>query len=287
MQKSIVVWSEGTRLAGDLWQPDDLSAGERRPALLLCHGWGGLKEHLNATYAPFFCKAGFVVMTFDYRGWGESDSKLVMLDEQPIPDEEGVVTVRARAIREVVDPFDQFLDITNCLDYLQGEPAVDADRIGLWGSSYGGGHVSTMAARDSRVKAIVAQVSSQGGGEAAGTAELAQMRATARARGEAEPIPQGSDGVPGLAGTPDIPKMSRYRPLATAGQIRVPTLVIDAEHEELMDRMQNGHALYEIVRQNAPAEYAVFPCKHYEIYDVHYREAAKLARDFLVRHLEP
>ena len=285
MQESIVVWSEGTRLAGELWQPDDLKPGERRPAVLLCHGWGGLKEHLNATYAPWFCKAGLIVMTFDYRGWGESESKLVMLEKQAVPDEQGVVAVRARAIREVVDPFDQILDITNCLDYLVGEPAVDVDRIGLWGSSYGGGHVSTMAARDSRVKAIVAQVSAQQGDASPAARAIAQERATARARGDAEPIPQGTDGVPGLAGTPDFPKMARYRPLDRADRIRVPTLVIDAEHEELMDRMQNGHALYEIVRKNAPAEYELFPCKHYEIYDKHYRPASSLARDFLVRHL--
>ncbi len=284
-EESIVIWSEGTRLAGELWQPDDLKPGERRPAVLLCHGWGGLKEHLNATYAPWFCKAGLIVMTFDYRGWGESESKLVMLEKQAVPDEQGVVAVRARAIREVVDRFDQILDITNCLDYLVGEPAVDVDRIGLWGSSYGGGHVSTMAARDSRVKAIVAQVSAQQGDASPAARAIAQERATARARGDAEPIPQGTDGVPGLAGTPDFPKMARYRPLDTADRIRVPTLVIDAEHEELMDRMQNGHALYEIVRKNAPAEYELFPCKHYEIYDKHYRPASSLARDFLVRHL--
>ncbi len=57
-----------------------------------------MKEHLNATYAPWFCKAGLIVMTFDYRGWGESESELVMLEEQPVPDEHGTVTVRARAI---------------------------------------------------------------------------------------------------------------------------------------------------------------------------------------------
>ena len=136
------------------------------------------------------------------------------------------------------------------------------------------------------MKAIVLQVSSQGGGDATPAArEIAQERATARARGDAEPIPQGTDGVSGLAGTPDLPKMARYRPLDTADRIRVPTLVIDAEHEELMDRLQNGHVLYEIVRKHALAEYRVFPCTHYEIYDKHYREASSLARDFLVRQL--
>ncbi len=285
MRESITIWSEGTRLAGDLWLPEDLKPGERRAAVLLCHGWGGLKEHLSATYAPWFSKAGLIAMTFDYRGWGESDSKLVMLERQPAPDENGEVTVRARAIREVVDPFDQVADIANCLDYLVGEPAVDVEHIGLWGSSYGGGHVVFTGARDPRIKAIVAQVSSQGGDSSPAALAAAQERATGKARGDLEPIPQKADAVPGLAGTPDLAKMVHYSPRSTADRIRVPTLVIDAEREELMDRMQHGHAVYEIIRKNAPAEYKTYPCAHYEIYDKYYREASTLARDFLVKHL--
>src|SRR5262249_26505679 len=42
--------------------------------------------------------------------------------------------------------------------YLQGEPGVDPDRIGIWGSSFAGGNVIVVAALDSRVKAIVGQV---------------------------------------------------------------------------------------------------------------------------------
>jgi hypothetical protein len=62
--------------------------------------------------------------------------------------------------------------------------------------------------------------------------------------------------------------------------------VIDAEEEELFDRMQNGHAVYEIVRCNAPARYATFPCKHYAIYDEFYRAASNLARDWFTLHLQ-
>lgn len=284
MHQPITIWSEGTRLAGDLWMPDGIGAGEKLPAILLCHGWGGLKQHLNSTYAPWWAKAGFVVMTFDYRGWGESGAKLIPLGEIPPADANGELTVRARVVREVVDPFDQIRDIANCLDFLEGEPHVDSERIGLWGSSYGGGHVSFMAAHDPRIKAIVAQVGAQQPGAA--TIPAGRARAIARARGESSPIPAAEDGVPGLAGTPDLAKMIRYRPLATADKIRVPTLVIDAEQEELFDRMQNGHALYEIVSKNAPARYATFPCKHYAIYDQYYRDASNLARDWFIAHLK-
>src|SRR5512137_3018454 len=118
MRRPVTIWSEGTRLAGDLWLPDAVAAGEKLPAIVLCHGWGGLKEHLNSTYAPWFSKAGFVVLTFDYRGWGDSEARLVPLGAVPQPDRNGEVTIRARAVRAVVDPYDQVRDIANCLDFL-------------------------------------------------------------------------------------------------------------------------------------------------------------------------
>lgn len=284
MRRSINIWSEGTRLAGDLWTPDDVGAGDQLPAILLCHGWGGRKEHLNATYAPWFSRAGFAVLAFDYRGWGESDGKLVPAGAVPPLDQNGEVTLRAKAVREVVDPFDQIRDIANCLDFLQGEPQVDEERIGLWGTSYGGGHVAFMAAHDSRVRAIVAQVSAQQPPMV--RAPVARARAVARARGEIGPIPPAEDVVAGLGGVPDLAKMARYSPIATADKIRVPALVIDAEQEELMDRMQNGHALNEIVAKNAPARYTSFPCKHYAIYDQYYHQASKEARDWFSEHLK-
>jgi dienelactone hydrolase len=292
MRKPVTIWSEGTRLAGDLWTPD-AAASEKLPAILLCHGWGGLKEHLNATYAPWFSKAGFVVLTFDYRGWGESAAKLIPIGEVTTPDSpgspssndsNGELTIRARAVREVVDPFDQIRDIANCLDFLEGEPPVDTERIGLWGSSYGGGHVVFTAAHDARIKAVVAQVGAQQ--PAAASIALGRARAIARARGAIGPIPPAEDGVPGLAGTPDLAKMAHYCPLATADKIRVPTLVIDAEQEELFDRKQNGYLLNQIVSKNATSRYVTFPCKHYAIYDTYYRDASNLARDWFITHLK-
>lgn len=284
MRNPVTIWSEGTRLAGDLWTPDNIAAGEKLPGILLCHGWGGLKQHLTSTYAPWFSKAGFIVLTFDYRGWGESEAKFVPIGEVARPDSDGEVTMRARAVREVVDPFDQISDIANCLAFLEGEAQVDSERIGLWGSSYGGGHVAFMAAHDPRVKAVVSQVGAQQPVQM--TIASGRARATARARGEIGPIPPLEDGVAGLAGTPDLAKMACYRPIDTADKIRVPTLVIDAEQEELFDRMQNGHLLSEIVSKNAPTRYITFPCKHYEIYDRYYRDASNLARDWFITYLK-
>jgi dipeptidyl aminopeptidase/acylaminoacyl peptidase len=61
--RPVNIWSDGTRLSGDLFYPKGLKAGERLPAIILCHGWSGLRAHLNKDYAPVFAEAGYVVLT--------------------------------------------------------------------------------------------------------------------------------------------------------------------------------------------------------------------------------
>jgi dienelactone hydrolase len=284
-RRAITIWSDGTRMAADLWLPPGFDDSVRHPAILLTHGWGGERRHLNNSYAPKFARAGFVVLTFDYRGWADSDSRLVIIGDLPQPDDTGEVTVRARAIREVVDPYDQVRDITSALDYLVGEPGVDVERIGIWGTSYSGGHVIYIGARDKRVAAIVSQVGYQGVGWTPQRQRFANQRAIDKARGVIDPIPQGIDVVPNLRGTPDLGKMADYRPIELARDVRVPTLVIDVTEEELFDRMKNGHAVYEIVKNNAQAEYRTFPGKHYGIYNQYYPAASSLALDWFRRYL--
>ena len=129
-----------------MFRPRDVEADTRLPVIVLCHGWGGKKAHLNQAIAPRFAAAGFVVLAFDYRGWGESDSRLVVTGEMPEPDENGRVTVEALAVRELVDPLDQQEDIDAAITFMEGEPYADPSRIGIWGSSFGGGHVIWRAA---------------------------------------------------------------------------------------------------------------------------------------------
>ena len=85
VSRHVDIWSEGTRMSGDLWVPAGAEPSARLPAILLTHGWGGVRSHLNSTYAPKFAAAGFIVLAFDYRGWGDSDSRLVISGVQPTP----------------------------------------------------------------------------------------------------------------------------------------------------------------------------------------------------------
>ena len=161
LQREITLWSNGTRLSGVLLYPRDRKEGEKLPAIMLCNGWGGTKAFLmRSGIAPRFAAAGYVVINYDYRNWGDSDSRLVVRGEMPKPEKDGYVTVKAQAIREVVNPFDQQEDIDAALSYVYGEPMVDKGRIGIWGTSLGGGHVIYRAAHDSRIACVVAQVGS-------------------------------------------------------------------------------------------------------------------------------
>jgi uncharacterized protein len=107
-----------------------------RPAITMAHGYAGIREHGLDRFARVFAEAGFVVLVHDHRGFGASDG-------QP---------------RFDVDPWQQIADWRYAISYLESHPAVDAGRIGLWGTSYAGGHALVLGATDRRLKAVVAQV---------------------------------------------------------------------------------------------------------------------------------
>jgi dipeptidyl aminopeptidase/acylaminoacyl peptidase len=285
--RSVVIWSEGTRMAGDLYFPEGVQEGDKLPAIVTCNGWGGTKAGSSGRIAARLAAAGYVTLAFDYRGWGESDGKLVVRGEMPEPDENGEVTVRAQVIREVVDPLDEGLDILNAIDFIEGEPMVDRKRIGIWGTSFGGGLVVWTATRDERVKCVVAQVASMGGLPPL-YRQAARQRAIDQSRGVIDPIPQGIDSPPGLRGTAHAAKMLYYDARAVADQVNVPLLVIDAENEELMDRRENGLAVYEIVKgRGVPAKYHVAEgITHYQIYREKFDEAAEAAIEWYDEHLK-
>lgn len=289
MKASVTIWSEGTRLAADLFVPDELAQGERRAAIVLCHGWAGPKSHLSNTYAPHFCAAGFVCVTFDYRGWYESDARLVTLEAQPAVEEDGTVTMRAKPVREVVDPLDQNRDIHNVLAWLYEHEAVDPARVGLWGSSYGGGHVIHVGGTDPRIKAIVSQV--PGMGQAPDDAgfshppDQSQAIAAQMARGEVDVVPRPPGTPDSLKGAADSRSMWRYLPRVQARNICAPTLIIDQEQEEYGGRENSGLAAKENIPAQTIVDYQVLPGTHYDIYSTNFETSAKLATDWFKRYL--
>ncbi len=135
MKRAIEFHSEGFKLVGDIYVPDGLPSGEQRAAVLLCHGYTGVKDLYLPDNAKTLNDAGYVVMTFDYKGWGESEGT-----------------------RSRLAPYSRVADVQAAMTYLGMQPEADADRIGLYGTSYGGATVSWTGAVDQRAKCIVSVV---------------------------------------------------------------------------------------------------------------------------------
>jgi dipeptidyl aminopeptidase/acylaminoacyl peptidase len=128
-------YSEGARLAGVLRSPDD-STG-RRPAIVQGPGWLGLKDaKLYLPYHEALTAAGFHLLIFDYRGFGDSEGD-----------------------RGLLSPALQLEDLVNAVTYLTTRDDVDADNLAVFGSGgTGGGNAVLLAATDRRIRAAVAQV---------------------------------------------------------------------------------------------------------------------------------
>ncbi|MCE7002529.1 alpha/beta hydrolase [Kibdelosporangium philippinense] len=124
--------AEGAVLSAWLYIPDN--ATKPLPTVTMCIGFAGIKDALLPEFATAFTEAGFVTILHDHRGFGASTG-------EP---------------RYDVNPWQQIADWRRVISYLESRPEVDADRIGLWGTSYSGGHALVLGATDRRLKAVVA-----------------------------------------------------------------------------------------------------------------------------------
>jgi fermentation-respiration switch protein FrsA (DUF1100 family) len=136
VREDVRIASQGLKMGGWLYVPSGLKDGEKRPTIVMAHGWSAVKEMYLDDYAAKFAGAGFVVVVFDYRTFGDSEG----------------------APRSHIDPAMQLEDYKNAITWATLQPMVDGNRIGIWGSSYSGGHVLHVAAFDRRVKCVVSQV---------------------------------------------------------------------------------------------------------------------------------
>ena len=131
----ITFYSEGFKLVGDLYTPDDLRPSERRAGIVLCHGYTGVKDLYLPDNARVLVEAGYVVLAFDYKGWGESEGPPSRLA-----------------------PYSRVADVQAALTFLGAQDAVDEARLGIYGTSYGGATVVWTGAVDSRIRCIVSVV---------------------------------------------------------------------------------------------------------------------------------
>lgn len=135
VKEPISFYSEGQKLDGDLYLPDDLGQTDIRAGVVLCHGYTGVKDLYLPDNARVLCDAGYAVLTFDYKGWGKSEGA-----------------------RDRLAPHSRVADVQAAMTFLSAQPQVDANSIGLYGTSYGGATVVWTAAIDERVRCVVSVV---------------------------------------------------------------------------------------------------------------------------------
>ncbi|MBT2539013.1 alpha/beta hydrolase [Arthrobacter sp. ISL-69] len=282
----VTVWSNGIALDADVYRPTTIEPDAALPAVVLGHGWGGSKLTAER-YAALFASAGMITLTFTQSSWFGSGSPLQLVGEAPGLEDGNEALTRVRFIRDLVDPSAWIANLRAALDYIEGEPNVDPARIGLWGTSFGGGFAVHLAANDDRVKALVAQVPAIAPLRGP-IAELARKRAIDTARGDADAIPQGVDLWPNMAGTPYLATMAHYDALSQVDRLTIPTLIIDAGDEEMFPIADNGARAAEIIK-NTPdgvVDYQVIPgITHYGIYFEGYEPGSRAALDWWGRYL--
>ena len=135
MRKDIEFKTEnGVTLRGWHYVPDGRQG--KAPTIVMAHGFSAVKEMYLDRFAEAFAAAGLACVVFDNRNFGASDG-------EP---------------RQEIDPWQQVRDYRDAITYAETLEETDPTRIGVWGSSYSGGHVLVVGAIDRRVKCVVAQV---------------------------------------------------------------------------------------------------------------------------------
>lgn len=118
----------------DAWLYEPTGAGPH-PCVVMGHGFGGIRVAGLDRFADRFTAAGLAVLVFDYRYFGTSQG-------EP---------------RGLIDIKDQLADWRAAIAFARGLSGIDSERVALWGTSFSGGHVLTLAAADPRIAAAVIQ----------------------------------------------------------------------------------------------------------------------------------
>jgi uncharacterized protein len=264
----------------------------------MAHGFSAVKEMYLDSFAEVFAAGGLNVLVFDNRCFGASDG-------QP---------------RQEIDPWAQVRDYRHAITYASTLPEVDPARIGIWGSSYSGGHVMVVAAIDRRVKAVVCQVplvSGHANLRALVRADfIAGFRAQfdadrlARFRGEPPamvPVVDKDPLAPSALPTPDswewftqtagsrapawrnevtlrsVEMFTEYEPGTYLPYISpTPFLLLVAEGDHLVPS-ELAIAAFDTAHQ--PKELIIMPGGHFDAYTKGFEASSGRARDWFTRHL--
>jgi dienelactone hydrolase len=296
MRTDITFRSGDEWCAGWLYRPEGFEGP--RPMMVMAHGFSGTKELRLPAYAERFCAAGIGVLLFDYRHFGASGG-------EP---------------RELLDISRQHADFHSALAYARDLDWVDPERVGLFGSSFSGGHVLAVGAADGRVAAIISQCPFTDGLatlpalglETIMRAAVAGLRDQARALRGGEPFYIPAVALPGSLGiitkeevrsdwtaileqSVDVQwvnrvaarvalRMGLYRPGLKAAKLPCPALFSIADKDSVVPAGRTA----KLAARGPRNEIKHYPVRHFEIYvGEEWERAVADQTEFLVRTLKP
>jgi fermentation-respiration switch protein FrsA (DUF1100 family) len=296
MREDVEFQAEDVTLRGWLYSPE--GANGPAPAVVMAHGFSAVKEMYLDRFAEVFAEAGLAALVFDNRNFGASDG-------EP---------------RQEIDPWAQVRDYRHAITYAGTRAEVDAGRIGVWGSSYSGGHVLVVGAIDRRVKCVVCQVPLVSGHAnfralvradfIAAFREQFDADREARFRGDPPamvPVVDEDPLAPSALPTPDswtwftethetrapswrnevtlrsVEMFTEYEPGTYLPWISpTPLLMLVAERDHLTPA-ELAIAAYE--RAGEPKRLVILPSAHFDAYVDGFDEASGAARDWFSEHL--
>jgi fermentation-respiration switch protein FrsA (DUF1100 family) len=290
--------AEGVTLRGWFYTADGSSGAA--PTVVMAHGFSAVKEMYLDHYAETFAAAGLNALVFDNRNFGASDG-------EP---------------RQEIDPWDQVRDYRHAITYAGTLPEVDANRIGIWGSSYSGGHVLVVAALDRRVKAVVSQVPLVSGHNNFRALVRADFIDGFREQFNADRVARYQGAEPGMVPvidedplapsalpTPDsytwftethelrapswrnevtlrsVEMFTEYEPISYVPYISPTPLLMLTAQNDVLTPTELAIAAYEQARE--PKKLRLLPGGHFDAYVKGFEASSGAARDWFVEHLVP
>jgi uncharacterized protein len=266
--------SHGARLTGRLYH----RGGQGLPGILVTGSWMTVKEQMPAGYAPLLAEAGFAALTFDFRGFGESEG-------EP---------------REVESPARKAEDLRAAARFLASHARVDRTKVGALAICASAGYAALAARGESDIRSIAmvapwlhdqAIVRAMYGGEA-GVAERLERGRAARARfeqtGQVDYVKAASNTDPSAAmywegdaldyylnprrgAVPQWgnrfalmawPEWLAFDPIAIAGEVRVPTRLVTGDNTATP-----GGARQFAARMTAPHDLVSLDGTQFDFYD--------------------
>jgi len=297
MRQDIEINAEGVLLRGWLYLPE--RASSRVPGIVMAHGFSAVKEMYLDRFAEVFAAAGLAVLVFDNRNFGASEG-------EP---------------RQEIDPWQQVRDYRHAITWLRRQPQIDPQRIGIWGSSYSGGHVLVVGAIDRRVKCVVSQVALASGSRNLKRLVRADMTAPLREQFDMDRDTRFGGGAPVMVpvvtsepnGVAALPTADSWEWFMETGKTRAPswrnevtlrTVEMLGEYEpgSYIERISPTPLLMVIAAQDhlavadeafaafnralEPKRLVVLAGGHFDAYVKDFGQASSAARDWFVQHLK-